>query len=245
MFLEFKPWHHRDWRDLMMGSVGFQSMLLMYPVFTIIITPYEQGPTSADSLFPGEPSAVDFPVLLPFLPSSSRKSLYQQLARPLWPQCVTSFRLAAGLTKHCTFNMQQSRQKNLPGISRTTALYATPSPAVKNMGSLTLRSEKRAVCLKQVLMWVICWKWDASLDCGVVVWEVAPLFSMQMLHCTDNIPCWFRGRIELVLMALWHPPHPQVFHSPLEPPFTSADGSPGNLSAVPRPAAAALRSLIL
>lgn len=49
---------------------------------------------------PGEPIRCWHPpAKVPFLPSSSRKSLYQQLARPLWPQCVTSFRMVAGLAK--------------------------------------------------------------------------------------------------------------------------------------------------
>lgn len=49
---------------------------------------------------PGEPISCWHPSAMELsLPSSSRKSLYQQPARPLWPQCVTPFTMVAGQTK--------------------------------------------------------------------------------------------------------------------------------------------------
>lgn len=83
---------------------------------------------------PGEPISCKIPsVMVPFLPSSSRKSPYQQLARPLWPLFVTSFRMVAGLTKAVDF-LQCNRGKSIvlnypnffPENTRTAALHATP-----------------------------------------------------------------------------------------------------------------------
>lgn len=75
--------------------------------------------------------------------------------------------------------------------------------------------------------------------------------TMAFLLCADAAvcwqhPCWFRGRIESVLMALWPPPPLlPLLNSPLESPFACTAALLRNLCVVPQAAAAAPESLIL
>lgn len=141
-------------------------------------------PTCAFSRFPGtpkgHPSAVDVP-LLGYLSSLSlqQKSLYQQPARPSWPQRLASFGTVAGARKAEAFSASRQKPSKLEDRqqrARETAgpllFSAAPASASENIGSLpqewSVQSLFGACLFIQVLIWTACLKW--GLWCFSLLW---------------------------------------------------------------------------
>lgn len=124
---------------------------------TTVRSQQNKTPTRGLCRFPVAPqgiSCLDPSAMVPFPPSSSRKSLYQQLARPLWPQFVTSFRMVAGLTKLYFFVCAKEEVKkdvvqNCPNFSENTSITALYAALVWTP-TFTLGGRECRACLELV-----------------------------------------------------------------------------------------------
>lgn len=137
---------------------------------------------------------------------------YQQLATPLWPLFVSSFPMAAELTMLYTVYIS--------GATRRQSSSNHPNFSCKH-------HDNCFVCNTSVQWWETCkpLHWGVQSECGVclfteaLIWTICSKWVLWYFSCSFPLglsvafvlcahaalcwhPCWFRGRMESVLMAL-------------------------------------------